>query len=85
MCSLGLDEPLHTVGGNIPVSASIGIHFATDEDDYDSLLRSADGAMYDAKRSERGGIRISQGWASQDSPGRAPGLSRWARLEDNSI
>jgi diguanylate cyclase (GGDEF)-like protein len=55
----GFDEPLHTAVGDIPVSASIGIHLATDDDDYDSLLRLADGAMYDAKRSGRGGIRVS--------------------------
>ena len=40
-------------------SASIGIHVATDDDDYDSLLRAADGAMYDAKRSGQGGVRLS--------------------------
>jgi len=60
----GFDEPLHTVGGIIRVSASIGIHVATDDDDYDSLLRSADGAMYHAKRSERGGVRLSHGGPS---------------------
>jgi len=53
------DEPLRTVVGHIPVSASIGIHVATDDDDYDSLLRAADGAMYDAKRSGQGGVRFS--------------------------
>jgi GGDEF domain-containing protein len=35
----------------IPVAASIGIHVATDDDDYQPLLRAADGAMYDAKHS----------------------------------
>jgi diguanylate cyclase (GGDEF)-like protein len=53
------DQPLHTLAGNIPVSASIGIHVATEDDDYESLLRAADGAMYDAKRSGPGGIRYS--------------------------
>ena len=53
------NQPLHTLAGNIPVSASIGIHVATDDDDYESLLRAADGAMYDAKRSGSGGIRFS--------------------------
>jgi len=52
-------EPVPTVVGNIPVSASIGIHVATDRDDYDSLLRAADGAMYNAKRSGQGGLQFS--------------------------
>jgi diguanylate cyclase (GGDEF)-like protein/PAS domain S-box-containing protein len=64
-CSIGqrvvsaFDEPLATVVGSIPVSASVGIHVATDDDDYDSLLRAADRAMYDVKRSGRGGLRFS--------------------------
>jgi diguanylate cyclase (GGDEF)-like protein/PAS domain S-box-containing protein len=53
------NEPVRTVVGNISVSASIGIHVATDDDDYDSLLRAADGAMYEAKRGGQGGIRFS--------------------------
>jgi len=55
----GFTEPVRTGAGDIPVSASIGIHIATDDDDYDSLLRAADGAMYDAKRSGPGGMRFS--------------------------
>ena len=58
-------EPVPTVVGNIPVSASIGIHVATDRDDYDSLLRAADGAMYNAKRSDQRGLRFS----SAERPG----------------
>jgi diguanylate cyclase (GGDEF)-like protein/PAS domain S-box-containing protein len=54
----GFKEPVHTVVGDIPMWASIGIHVATDDDDYDSLLRAADAAMYDAKRSGQGGIRF---------------------------
>lgn len=53
------NEPVPTVAGNIHMSASIGIHVAIDDDDYDSLLRTADGAMYDAKRHGPGGIRFS--------------------------
>ncbi len=52
-------EPVHTMSGRIAVSASIGIHVAADDDDYDSLLREADRAMYDAKRSGGGDIRLS--------------------------
>jgi diguanylate cyclase (GGDEF)-like protein/PAS domain S-box-containing protein len=55
----GFAEPVPTVAGNLPVSASIGIHVATDSDDYDALLHAADTAMYDAKRNDPGGIRFS--------------------------
>ena len=55
----GFTEPVPTAVGKISVSASIGVHVATDHDDYDSLLRSADGAMYEAKRTGNGGIRFS--------------------------
>jgi len=53
------NEPLRTVVGSIPMSASIGIHVATDNDDYESLLPAAGSAMYDVKRNGRGGIRFS--------------------------
>ncbi|HZW43463.1 MAG TPA: diguanylate cyclase [Dermatophilaceae bacterium] len=52
-------EPVPTAAGELAVSASIGIHIATDDDDYDSLLRASDSAMYDAKRSGPGGVRFS--------------------------
>jgi diguanylate cyclase (GGDEF)-like protein len=37
-------EPGQTVAGSISVSVSIGAHVATDQDNYDWLLRAADGA-----------------------------------------
>lgn len=52
-------EPVPTAAGEVPVSASIGIHVATDDDDYDALIRAADSAMYDAKRNDPGEIRFS--------------------------
>jgi diguanylate cyclase (GGDEF)-like protein/PAS domain S-box-containing protein len=52
-------EPVRTAAGSLPVSASVGIHLAIDDDDYAALLRAADSAMYDAKRSEPGGVRFS--------------------------
>jgi diguanylate cyclase (GGDEF)-like protein len=52
-------EPVPTAAGRLPVSASIGIHVATDDDDYEALLRAADAAMYDAKRCGPGGVRFS--------------------------
>ena len=55
------NEPVSTIIGDIPVSASVGVHVATDQDDYDTLLRAADHAMYEAKRSGPGGIRYSPG------------------------
>ena len=55
----GFAEPVPTVAGNLPVSASIGIRIATDNDDHDALLRAADTAMYDAKRNGPGEIRFS--------------------------
>ncbi|MDQ1627708.1 MAG: hypothetical protein QOI54_1452 [Actinomycetota bacterium] len=55
----GFEDPVRTVAGDLQVSASIGIHIATDFDDYDALLRAADGAMYDAKRGGHGGLRLS--------------------------
>ena len=64
----GFNEPVRTVVGNISVSASIGIHVATDEDNYDSLLRAADGAMYEAKRSGQGVIRFSSAQRGHSGP-----------------
>ena len=59
----GFHEPVRTVAGTISVSASIGIHVATGDDDYDSLLRAADDAMYEAKRHGHGGLQVSRAHA----------------------
>jgi diguanylate cyclase (GGDEF)-like protein len=55
----GFVEPMQTAAGEVNVTASVGVHVATDLDDYDSLLREADRAMYGAKRSGRGQVRFS--------------------------
>ena len=56
---IALATPVATAAGPICVSASIGIHVATDSDHHDSMLRAADQAMYEAKRSGNGAIRFS--------------------------
>ncbi len=55
----GLAQPITTTAGELPVSGSIGIHIASDHDDYDALLTAADQAMYDAKRAGIGSIRLT--------------------------
>lgn len=52
-------EPVRTHAGEVHVSASVGVHLARDGDDHDSLLRSADSAMFDAKRDDPGSMRLS--------------------------
>jgi diguanylate cyclase (GGDEF)-like protein/PAS domain S-box-containing protein len=42
-------DPVSTGAGDLLVSASIGVYFATDGDDHDALLREADAAMYRSK------------------------------------
>lgn len=46
------EEPFELPGGVVSVGASLGMVFATPEDDLtpESLLRDADAAMYEAKR-----------------------------------
>jgi diguanylate cyclase (GGDEF)-like protein/PAS domain S-box-containing protein len=55
----GFSEPMRTAAGEVSVMASVGVHVATDLDDYDSLLRRADQAMYEAKRTGGGKYRFS--------------------------
>jgi diguanylate cyclase (GGDEF)-like protein/PAS domain S-box-containing protein len=55
----GLAQPVATTAGELAVSGSIGIHIASDHDDYDALMNAADGAMYDAKRAGTGRIRLT--------------------------
>jgi len=52
-----LDEPFHLPGGEVRIGASLGVVFARGENvTSESLLRDADAAMYQAKRS--GGRRF---------------------------
>jgi diguanylate cyclase (GGDEF)-like protein/PAS domain S-box-containing protein len=55
----GLAQPVSTSAGDLAVTGSIGIHIASDYDDYDTLLTAADRAMYDAKRGGTGSIRLT--------------------------
>jgi diguanylate cyclase (GGDEF)-like protein len=48
----------------IPVNVSIGIAFASPDDDADSLLVRADQALYQAKRNGRGRVEIADGLAA---------------------
>lgn len=46
-------KPIHTTGGLITTSMSIGLTLVRDEESVDELLDRADGAMYEAKRNGR--------------------------------
>ena len=50
------DDPFELGGRDIPMSASIGVAVARPADQYDTLLRQSDAAMYAAKAS--GGERV---------------------------
>jgi diguanylate cyclase (GGDEF)-like protein/PAS domain S-box-containing protein len=53
-----LQEPVRIDGRTIKVTASIGIAFAQEGDDPDSLLKNADAAMYKVKEGGRGTYEI---------------------------
>ena len=56
---VGIQEPMEVEGKYIEIGASIGIaSCVTDGADAEGLLRSADTAMYRAKREARGGFRF---------------------------
>ena len=54
-----LAEPFHIDGQSLSTSVSIGISlYPTDGEDFDTLLKKADMAMYDAKDADRNGYRF---------------------------
>src|SRR5690606_11720635 len=53
-----LRRPLSVDGRAVPVSASIGVALDDGASTGEELLRSADTAMYEAKRGGKGGIRL---------------------------
>jgi diguanylate cyclase (GGDEF)-like protein len=46
-------KPIHTTGGLITTSMSIGLTLVRDEESVDELVDRADAAMYEAKRNGR--------------------------------
>jgi diguanylate cyclase (GGDEF)-like protein len=57
LCS-ALQDPLDLDSKSLSISASIGIAFAQEGDDPDSLMRNADAAMYRVKEGGRGTYEI---------------------------
>src|SRR5204863_8780450 len=56
-----LSEPFHVAGAEFQLGASIGIAlYPRDGHDPDDLLQGADGAMYRAKRADRGGYAFPE-------------------------
>lgn len=56
-----LQRELHDVRvGDTPVTISIGAVTATGEDDYDTLYRLADKALYEAKRGQKNQFRMAE-------------------------
>jgi diguanylate cyclase (GGDEF)-like protein/PAS domain S-box-containing protein len=54
-----LEQPIAVANGSFRVQASIGVsRFPDDAEDEATLLQHADAAMYEAKRTSRGGYRI---------------------------
>jgi hypothetical protein len=79
-----LQVPLRTLAGEIIVSASIGIHVATNCDDYDSLLRAADRAMYEgeAKRPRRHPVFATRPDLTDHHSGSSASMTKQPRLRD---
>jgi diguanylate cyclase (GGDEF)-like protein len=64
-----LTRPFMTEGFTLHISASLGVAVSPDcGEDADTLLRCADGAMYDAKLQGRGRVAVSDG-AIRRTPG----------------
>ncbi len=52
-------EPLRIAGGEVVATASIGLAYAAESGDVETLLRRADAALYEAKSAGRNGYRVA--------------------------
>jgi diguanylate cyclase (GGDEF)-like protein/PAS domain S-box-containing protein len=55
-----MQEPIQTDGGQVTMSASIGIAFAAGDTDEARLLKRADDALYEAKAAGRNAFRVAR-------------------------
>lgn len=53
-----LADPMHVAGEIVDISASVGVAVGDTDTDTTTLMREADAALYDAKRSGRNGWRL---------------------------
>jgi diguanylate cyclase (GGDEF)-like protein len=70
-----IETPVHTKGGTIHISASIGLTLARPgEDDIEALIGRADRALYRAKSDGRGCVRVvlGEGRGAPAAPAAAP-------------
>ncbi len=65
-----LEAPIHWGGCDLRVSASIGVAMPHSQDTVESLLQTADQAMYEAKKAGGRGYRLA--WTDEPEPDQAP-------------